>query len=555
MSFLRSAIKKPVWHSLSRVRDCLPLNVSPVGTVCFRGVAKREEASVAVTETPMAAWHILTLLIAVVGGRLAVMMLADVYADDAFITYRIARNVADGLGFVYNVGERVQGSTSPFFVGILALLAGLFGSDIIPILARALGTLAEVGSLMMLIRLLAPLHPAGAMVAVGFFSLFPRSVFISTLGMEAPIVVVLMLVSNWSLSCSRPWLFVVSVALLVLTRIDAILWVVVLFVTDAFVAKRVKWKWGMLGLVLPAIWLLFSHFYFGSILPHTITAKATSWNHLFPAFDPLRVLRGYFPFHGIQNAPMVVQISVMAMFLFPPMLSLINTFRRRDRLVVFPAFFFLYSFGFCFARVLMVDWYYLPAYTAYFVSLGSAASAVLEHRHVLRGERPTRCILVAILVLCSISLVWGISRWQVDPGDLFRHEHEAMGDWLALHAGVGESILLEPIGYVGWKSRLYVHDAVGLVSPQVISQRNEYPASNAWFLSYVRCNHPDYILLQFWEIAENKLFLGYGDQIFHDVGEKQWFDQHYREQPVSRPNLGGLSVESFKLYVRNSSNP
>ena len=33
--------------------------------------------------------------------------------DDAYITYRYARNLADGAGFVYNPGERVLGTTPP----------------------------------------------------------------------------------------------------------------------------------------------------------------------------------------------------------------------------------------------------------------------------------------------------------------------------------------------------------------------------------------------------------------------------------------------------------
>ena len=33
--------------------------------------------------------------------------------DDAFITFRYAQNLVDGLGPVYNVGERVEGYSSP----------------------------------------------------------------------------------------------------------------------------------------------------------------------------------------------------------------------------------------------------------------------------------------------------------------------------------------------------------------------------------------------------------------------------------------------------------
>ena len=43
--------------------------------------------------------------------------------DDAFISYRYARNLVDGLGLVYNAGERVEGMTNLFWTLLVA--AGL----------------------------------------------------------------------------------------------------------------------------------------------------------------------------------------------------------------------------------------------------------------------------------------------------------------------------------------------------------------------------------------------------------------------------------------------
>ncbi len=40
--------------------------------------------------------------------------------DDAYITFRYARNLADGLGLVYNPGEWVLGTTAPLWATILA---------------------------------------------------------------------------------------------------------------------------------------------------------------------------------------------------------------------------------------------------------------------------------------------------------------------------------------------------------------------------------------------------------------------------------------------------
>ena len=40
--------------------------------------------------------------------------------DDSFISYRYARNLARGLGLVYNAGERIEGYTNFLFTVLLA---------------------------------------------------------------------------------------------------------------------------------------------------------------------------------------------------------------------------------------------------------------------------------------------------------------------------------------------------------------------------------------------------------------------------------------------------
>ena len=52
--------------------------------------------------------------------------------DDAFITYRMAANLASGHGFVYNPGEWHLGSTAALYGLMLAALGWLFGPDRIP---------------------------------------------------------------------------------------------------------------------------------------------------------------------------------------------------------------------------------------------------------------------------------------------------------------------------------------------------------------------------------------------------------------------------------------
>ncbi|MBN2718208.1 MAG: hypothetical protein JXX14_20355 [Deltaproteobacteria bacterium] len=60
--------------------------------------------------------------------------------DDAFITFRHARNIIDGHGFTCNPGERVEGTSSPLFTFVM-LLPMAAGLEPLPV-ARLIGTLA-----------------------------------------------------------------------------------------------------------------------------------------------------------------------------------------------------------------------------------------------------------------------------------------------------------------------------------------------------------------------------------------------------------------------------
>lgn len=68
----------------------------------------------------------LTILLAVaVALRVAWGSYTHYIYEDAYITFRYARNLANGNGFVYNVSERIYGTTTPLFT---LLLAGPFVS-------------------------------------------------------------------------------------------------------------------------------------------------------------------------------------------------------------------------------------------------------------------------------------------------------------------------------------------------------------------------------------------------------------------------------------------
>ncbi len=62
--------------------------------------------------------------------------------DDAFITFRYARNLAAGLGPYYNPGEHVEGFTNPLLMLQLSAAIALLGPDAVVTVARIIGVLS-----------------------------------------------------------------------------------------------------------------------------------------------------------------------------------------------------------------------------------------------------------------------------------------------------------------------------------------------------------------------------------------------------------------------------
>jgi hypothetical protein len=63
--------------------------------------------------------------------------------DDAFITFRYAGNIVHGVGFVYNPGERVLGTTTPVYALLIAALSLVTRSENFLLLAFLTNALAD----------------------------------------------------------------------------------------------------------------------------------------------------------------------------------------------------------------------------------------------------------------------------------------------------------------------------------------------------------------------------------------------------------------------------
>src|SRR5262245_35741540 len=111
--------------------------------------------------------------------------------DDAFISYRYARNLAAGHGLVYNPGERVEGYTN-FLWTVLISGALRLGWDA-EFAGRALGVLSSLGLLATILWYVAKTveSPAALWVAPVFLAISPGLAVWATGGLETPLFALL----------------------------------------------------------------------------------------------------------------------------------------------------------------------------------------------------------------------------------------------------------------------------------------------------------------------------------------------------------------------------
>src|SRR5690242_9325867 len=123
--------------------------------------------------------------------------------DDAYITFRYARNLADGLGLVYNPGEWVLGTTAPLWALILGAGYRLGLTDL-PWLATAISALCDAATAAILAHLARRIGwaPLGACLVGLAWALNPMSIGFATGGMETSLFVLLTL-SALTLAAAR----------------------------------------------------------------------------------------------------------------------------------------------------------------------------------------------------------------------------------------------------------------------------------------------------------------------------------------------------------------
>ncbi|MBK8259444.1 MAG: hypothetical protein IPK82_43160 [Polyangiaceae bacterium] len=217
--------------------------------------------------------------------------------DDAYISYRYAKNLARGLGLVFNEGERIEGYTNFLFT---CLLAGAIKLGLDPDrAAKVIGAVSALGTVACAYGISSRVSPLRAVPVLSTWLLASSVVTAgyAVFGLETSLFVFLILFGTWlflrerekppgSLTKSIPWSGIVFAAA-GLTRPEAPMFVGLLMLflaapTRGRLTARAYFQ-GLFGkqnlvrlvlFVVPvALHLAFRKSYYGAFLPNTFQAK------------------------------------------------------------------------------------------------------------------------------------------------------------------------------------------------------------------------------------------------------------------------------------------
>lgn len=487
--------------------------------------------------------------------------------EDAHITFRHVANLLHGDGLVFNPGERVLGTTTPLGALLLALCAWPFGADAVPAVAMVVmplcGLAAGVVGYLLLVRHGIP-KPAAAL-GMAIFYAHPHVIRTGIGGMETPLVLLLMLLSLWACGERRYLATGVLCGLLLLTRIDGIIWVGLVFIASLRFTRRqlLLQAAACVAVLLP--WLIVATLYYGSPVPHTVIAKGVVRPGMERVLlDPARIM-AYIEWYA-SGMGLPWRWATLPWFALVA-LGMWRVSRIKGSVLgviaAFPLAFAVIMYA---GRSPRFTWYLLPI-TLCALFLGAIGVhdawrrlAGIVFARIPRAQFPASAGIVVLLLPVYI---WLVGQPTLHTLTITQQNEDAMrrgaGLWLRRHTPPDATVSMEAIGYQGYFSRRYIIDTAGLITPRV-TEYQRHTRDNAQVFEWIREElRPDYIVLRSFEVDTNRHFNG--GPLFATPEKAARFHATYREAvrfaapnikrlPDGSPDLNASLLCRITIYQR-----
>lgn len=200
--------------------------------------------------------------------------------DDAYISFRYARNLAQGSGLVFNPGEHVEGFTNFSFT---VLIAPAFWLGVDPLAwARGISLIALVFIFILTWRLagLYVRDPLLRLLPLALMALSPALFYWSMAGLETVVFTCALLWALYlELAGDRGFAYPAAHLFLILTRPEGFLASAILWAHRFWKRRGIEWRLVLPFAVGALVYVGLKAAYYGSFVPNTFLAKVTG-SHL-----------------------------------------------------------------------------------------------------------------------------------------------------------------------------------------------------------------------------------------------------------------------------------
>lgn len=479
--------------------------------------------------------------IILVGGMLYALYQSWAY-DDPFISYRYARNLTQGFGFVYNPSERVLSTTTPFFTLLLSGINLIWSN--LPQAAVLSGALCLAWGGISFWKLGQAWKSAPvSWVGVSLYPTFP--LLLTTLGSEIPLFLAACLAAVAAYAQNRAMRCSVFSAIAVLTRPDGVLLIFIfgtLTIIRAVRDSKINSSYYssarqtiisttkepgtekhslsnslqiaaqplinpfLLFTALTLPWIIFAWFYFGSPIPATLFTKQHQASmEISRSFSAglVNLVKQLVESGDLIQKANVFLLTLLALI---GLLSALLKFWSWIPLLIWPMIHFM---SYAALGVSGYFWYYAPLVPGFLAASGlgmSAIQQVIAHLKVTSAHRNNPpdnltpfsrlisfglLLLFGGLVLSQVHILWK-NHQNTDPRVAV---YRAIGEWLYDNTAPDTRIGALEVGVIGYYSGRYMIDFAGLLQPAtalLLKPGNTYQDAALWAIEFYR---PEYVVL------------------------------------------------------------
>ncbi len=426
-----------------------------------------------------------------IGIRLWFWLHVNWVIEDAMISARMIRNLAQYGQLTFNLGTRVSSSTSPVFVLLAAIFTSLGFEPLTS--ARLLGLLASAMTCVLTYDLLCSLfRPQLAGAVSAFYVFLPPVVAYSVGGMETALYTLACFVALERLIRQKSLAAMIWACMAVALRADGVLVMLVVLGVLAWECRRhLSSMWGFAWPLSLVLLVYLAHaLYFGSVLPQSIVAKLSGY-----AVDPLQNTLKYLERMFLAQ-PTGLPVYALAV------VGAAWAWRRWRRGLLLLGWYVLYHLSFM-LRAPLFDWYLQPPLVVLclFASVGLGEGLSWGARR-FKGRVWSTNVLRALVTILGIALLGANGFYARGRQEAQVYENlvrASAGHWLAENTLPGTLVFTESLGYIGYFAgqNAFV-DWPGLASrgvPELLELRGVRTRQDAYDV-IIETYHPAYLALR-----------------------------------------------------------